>query len=158
MSHHNSCYTLHVTYRKEMLIAELSLEYTAQDWLKMSLWSVYSALSWVYSGNVNLWTVCPICALFTWLQYQVYALVILGLCYVGLTQWTIYYCEYICDSPGMLDEFGWVTEVKIYPTCAASLQRAVVLAFPVPGQIHTRWQATQLTYKQLKHTNSRCSG
>ena len=24
---------------------------------------------------------------------------------------------YICDSPGMLDEFGWLTKVMIYPAC-----------------------------------------
>ena len=58
----------------------------------------------------------------------------------------------------MLDGFGGLTEVAIYPTCATSLQRAVVLAFLVPGQIDAGWQVTWMTYKQLKHTNSRCSG
>ena len=54
------------------------------------------------------------------------------------------------------DESGGLTEVTIYPTCAISLQRVVVLAFLVLGQIDTGWQDTQLTCKQLKHTNSRC--
>ena len=56
-------------------------------------------------------------------------------------------------SPGMLDEFGGLTEVTIYPMCATALQRAAVLAFPVLGQIDAGWQATQLTHKQLKHTD-----
>ena len=53
----------------------------------------------------------------------------------------------------MLDEFGGLTKGAIYPTCTTLLQRAVVLAFPVPSHIDAGWQATQLTYKQLKHTN-----
>ena len=42
---------------------------------------------------------------------------------------------YICDSVGMLDEFGGLTKVVIYPACTTALQRAVVLAFLVLGQI-----------------------
>ena len=63
-----------------------------------------------------------------------------------------------CDSLGMQGQFSGLTKVTIYPTCTNSLQRAVVLAFPVLGPIDAGWQATQLTYKQLKHTNSRWSG
>ena len=56
---------------------------------------------------------------------------------------------------GMLDEFGGLTDVVIYPMCANLLWRVVVLATLIQGLIVTGWQATQLTYKQLKHTNSR---
>ena len=42
------------------------------------------------------------------------------------------------------------TEVAIYPTCATSLKRAVLLAAPIQGLIVTGWQATQLNYKQLR--------
>ena len=66
-------------------------------------------------------------------------------------------CVSIYDSPGMLDGFNGLTEVVIYPTCITQLRRAVVLTFPVLGQIDAGWQATQLTHKQLKHTNSGCS-
>ena len=63
---------------------------------------------------------------------------------------------YICDStPGMLDGFGGFTKVAICPMHVNSLQRVVVLATVIQGPIVTGWQATQLTYKQLKHTNSR---
>ena len=48
---------------------------------------------------------------------------------------------------GDADESSGLTEVAIYPACATSLQRAVVLAFLALGQIDTVWQATQLTYK-----------
>ena len=58
----------------------------------------------------------------------------------------------------MLNGSSGLTKVAIYPTCATSLQRVVVLAFPVLGQIDAGWQDTQLTCKQLKHTNSRCPG
>ena len=40
-----------------------------------------------------------------------------------------------CDSPGMLNGFGRLTKVMIYPTCTNSLWSVVVLAFPVPGEI-----------------------
>ena len=58
-------------------------------------------------------------------------------------------------SLGMLGGFGGLTEDTIDPTCATSLQRVAVLATPIQGPTDTGWQATQLTYKQLKHTNSR---
>ena len=67
-------------------------------------------------------------------------------------------CVCVCDSLGMLYEFSGLTKVAIYPTCTNLLQRAVVPAFPVLDQIDTGWQITQLTHKQLKLTNSRCSG
>ena len=56
---------------------------------------------------------------------------------------------------GMLDGFGWLTEVTIYPMCTYLLWRVVVLATLIQGPIVTWWQATWLTYKQLDHTNSR---
>ena len=56
---------------------------------------------------------------------------------------------------GTLDGFGGLTEVAIYPTCANSLWRVAVLATLIQGLIVTGWQATWLTYKQLKHMNSR---
>ena len=59
---------------------------------------------------------------------------------------------------GTLGEFGGLTEVAIYPTFATPLQRAVVLASLVPGPVDAGWQVTQLTHKQLKHTNSGCTG
>ena len=52
---------------------------------------------------------------------------------------------HICDSPGMLDEFGGLAKVMIDPTCVTLLQRAVVLALLVLGQIDAGWQVTQLT-------------
>ena len=55
-----------------------------------------------------------------------------------------------------LDEFSGLTNVAIYPACATQLWQAVVLAFPVPGQVDAGWQATQIAHKQLKHTNSGC--
>ena len=55
----------------------------------------------------------------------------------------------------MLDGFRGLTKVVIYPTCVNSLQRVAVLATLIQGPIATGWPATQLTYKQLKHTNSR---
>ena len=54
-----------------------------------------------------------------------------------------------CDS-GMQGEFSGLTKVKIYPVCATPLQRAVVLASPVPDPIDAGWQATCLTHKQTK--------
>ena len=62
----------------------------------------------------------------------------------------------MCVTLGMLDEFGGLTEVTIYPACTTQLQRVVVLAFLVLGQIDAGWQATWLTHKQLKHANSGC--
>ena len=53
----------------------------------------------------------------------------------------------------MLDGFGGLTEVAIYPMDTTLFWKAVVLAFLVPGYIDAGWQATQLTYKQLNHTN-----
>ena len=64
-------------------------------------------------------------------------------------------CVCVWLSLGMLDGFGGFTKVTIYPVCATLLQRVVVLATPIQGPIDTEWQAIQLTYKQLKHTNSR---
>ena len=58
-------------------------------------------------------------------------------------------------SQGMLDGSGGLAKVMIYSACATSLQRAVVLATLIWGLIVAEWQATQLTYKQLRHTNSR---
>ena len=46
---------------------------------------------------------------------------------------------YMWLSLGMLDEFGGLTKVAIYPACATLLCRAVVLAFPVLGQIDVGW-------------------
>ena len=63
---------------------------------------------------------------------------------------------YVWLSMGMLDEFGELTKVAIYPACSNSLWRVVVIVTPIQGLIDTGCQATQLTYKQLKHTNSRC--
>ena len=51
----------------------------------------------------------------------------------------------------MLNAFGGLTKVMIYPTCTNSLQRVAVLATLIQGLIVTGWQATQLTYKQLRH-------
>ena len=62
------------------------------------------------------------------------------------------------QPPWMPDGFDGLTEVTkvmIYPMCATLLQRAAVLATPIQGPIVTGWQATQLTYKQLRHTNLR---
>ena len=56
----------------------------------------------------------------------------------------------------MLDGFGGLTKVAIHPECANLLQRVVVHAAAIQGPIDAGWQATQLTDKQLKHTNSRC--
>ena len=56
-------------------------------------------------------------------------------------------------TPGMLDESSGLTEVAIYPACATQLRRAVILVFLLLGQIDAGWEATQLAYKQLKHTN-----
>ena len=63
---------------------------------------------------------------------------------------------YKCDSPGMLGEFGGLTEFTDYLMCATLLQKAVALAALVLGLIDAGWQATWLTHKQLKHTNSGC--
>ena len=48
-----------------------------------------------------------------------------------------------------------VAEVMIYPMCTTSLWRAVVLATLIQGLIVAGWQATWLTYKKLRHNNSR---
>ena len=64
--------------------------------------------------------------------------------------------EELLPPSWMLGEFGGLTDVAIYPICATPLQRALVLAFPIPGLIDVGWQTTQLTHKQLKHTNSGC--
>ena len=56
----------------------------------------------------------------------------------------------------MLAEFSGLTKVTIDPICTTLLWRVVVLASPVLGPIDAGWQATQLTHKQLKHTNSGC--
>ena len=68
----------------------------------------------------------------------------------------LYILVYMLHLLGTLDGFGGLNEVTVYPTCVSSLQRVVVLAVLVLGQIDARWQDTWLTYKQLKHTNSRC--
>ena len=62
----------------------------------------------------------------------------------------MYVC--VCDQE-MLDEFGGLTEVTIYPCSAILLQTVVVLAFPIPGLTITGWQDTWLINKQLKTTN-----
>ena len=42
-------------------------------------------------------------------------------------------------SPEMMDGFGGLTEVMIYPACVISLWRVVILDFPVLGQIDAEW-------------------
>ena len=56
---------------------------------------------------------------------------------------------------GMLDGINGITEVAIYPMWTTLCWRAVVLATLIQGPIVIGWQTTQLTYKQLRHTNSR---
>ena len=73
-----------------------------------------------------------------------------------LTHTHIYMC--VCDSSGNAGWIWWAHQVTIYPICTTSFQRTVILATPILGSIDTGWQATQLTYKQPKHTKSRCSG
>ena len=51
------------------------------------------------------------------------------------------------NPTGDTDTFGGLTKVAIYPACTTSLQRAVVLATPIPGSVDALWQATKLTYK-----------
>ena len=63
-----------------------------------------------------------------------------------------------CDSSRHTGLIWCAHQVKVYPICTTSLWRAVVLATLIPGLIDAGWQATLLTYKQLKDTNSRCSG
>ena len=49
----------------------------------------------------------------------------------------------------------WAHWGHVFPVCANLLQRDAVLAALIQGLIVTGWQATKLTYKQLRHTNSR---
>ena len=67
--------------------------------------------------------------------------------------------------PGMPDnvthhgDAGWIgglTKVMIYPAYTNLHQRIAVLAAPIQGSSGSRGQATWLTCKQLKQTNSGC--
>ena len=49
---------------------------------------------------------------------------------------------------------GGLTKVTIYSVCANSLQKIAVLATQILGPRDRGWQATQLTCKHLKQTNS----
>ena len=50
----------------------------------------------------------------------------------------------------MLDEFSELTKVANYTMCTNLLQKVEVLAALIQGLIDAGWQATWLTYKQLK--------
>ena len=63
-----------------------------------------------------------------------------------------------CDCSGHAGLIQWAYWVVVYPIHATLLKRVVVLVTLILALINTGWQATQMTYKQLKHTNSRCSG
>ena len=64
-------------------------------------------------------------------------------------------CIHMWRFLGMLNGFDELTKVTIYPMCTPPLQRAAVLTTLIQGPIVTGWQATWLTYKWLRHTNSR---
>ena len=65
-------------------------------------------------------------------------------------------CVCVCVCVVDVGDAGWTggfTKVVIYPMCANSLQKVVVLATPIEGLWDIRWQTIQLTCKQLSQTN-----
>ena len=67
----------------------------------------------------------------------------------------------MAENVTFLGDVGWIgglTKVVIYPTCANSHQKIVVLATLIQGLSGSRVASYTPTCKQLKKTNVRCLG
>ena len=65
-------------------------------------------------------------------------------------------CMYMC--PGHAGWIRWAHRGRDLPLMCTLLQRAMVLASPIPGSMSIGWWATWLTHKQLKCMKSRHPG